>query len=190
MWTRGIRRKDEIGMRGNKRLICVYVAFVLLGAFAGAASAGTIYVPDNYTKIQWAVDNATAGDTIIVRPGTYTENIDVNKSVEIRSYSQNTSDTIVEAFNSNDHVFYVTADNVTIKGFKVTGAGSSKAGICLYNSNNSRIENVNASNNWCGIHLHYSYNNTIKTNRIENNTNYGIYLYISQSNLIYNTSTT
>lgn len=27
-------------MRGNKRLICVYVAFVLLGAFAGAASAG------------------------------------------------------------------------------------------------------------------------------------------------------
>jgi len=160
MWTRGIRRKDGIGMRGNKRLICVYVAFVLLGAFAGAASTGTIYVPDNYTKIQWAVDNATAGDTIIVRPGTYTENIDVNKFVEIRSYSQNTSDTIVEAFNSNDHVFYVTADNVTIKGFKVTGAGSSKAGICLYNSNNSRIENVNASNNWCGIHLHYSYNNT------------------------------
>ena len=74
MWTRGIRRKDGIGMRGNKRLICVYVAFMLLGAFpvvgVSVASAKTIYVPDNYTKIQWAVDNATAGDTIIVREHT------------------------------------------------------------------------------------------------------------------------
>jgi len=36
-------------------------------------------VPDNYAKIQWAVDNASAGDTIIVRDGTYTENVDVKK---------------------------------------------------------------------------------------------------------------
>ena len=55
----------------------VCVAFVMLGAFAGAgvASTETIYVPEDYSKIQWAVDNATAGDTIIVRDGTYTENV-------------------------------------------------------------------------------------------------------------------
>ena len=54
------------------------MAFVLLGAFAGVsvalASAKTIYVPNNYANIQWAVDNATAGDTIILRDGTYYEN--------------------------------------------------------------------------------------------------------------------
>jgi pectin methylesterase-like acyl-CoA thioesterase len=31
----------------------------------------------NFTRIQDAIDNATAGDTIIVRDGTYTENIKV-----------------------------------------------------------------------------------------------------------------
>jgi len=67
------------------------VAFVLFSAFAdmsvgvALASAKTIYVPDNYAKIQWAVDNATAGDTIIVRDGTYYENVIVNKQLTIKS---------------------------------------------------------------------------------------------------------
>ena len=51
----------------------------LLSALADVSAARTIYVPDNYAKILWAVDNAYAGDTIIVRDGTYTENVDVKK---------------------------------------------------------------------------------------------------------------
>ena len=39
------------------------------------ASPATIYVPDNYSTIQAAVNAASPGDTIIVRDGTYTENI-------------------------------------------------------------------------------------------------------------------
>jgi len=159
-------------MRGNTKhlVFSVCVAFVLC-AFASVASARTIYVPDDYAKIQWAVDSASAGDNIIVRPGTYIENVDVDKSLEIRSYSQNPSDTIVRASNSNDHVFYVTANNVIISGFTVTEAGTYKAGIYLYNSNNSnnsRIENVIASNNWDGIYLGSSSNNTIANNFINN----------------------
>ncbi|MHC1611145.1 MAG: hypothetical protein ACXQTW_06070 [Candidatus Methanospirareceae archaeon] len=67
----------------------VCIAFVVLGAFAGAgvASATTWRVDDdlvqrpdaNFTSIQDAVDAASPGDTIIVYPGTYTENVDVNK---------------------------------------------------------------------------------------------------------------
>ena len=47
----------------------VCIAFVMLGAFASVAlaSATTYYVPDDHEKIQWAVDNATDGDTIIVK---------------------------------------------------------------------------------------------------------------------------
>jgi len=45
----------------------------------GAPHSNIIYVPDDYAKIQWAVDNASAGSTIIVRDGTYTENMDVKK---------------------------------------------------------------------------------------------------------------
>jgi len=37
------------------------------------------YPDANFTKIQDAVDAASGGDTIIVYPGIYTENVDVNK---------------------------------------------------------------------------------------------------------------
>jgi len=177
-------------MRGNTKhlhlVFSVCVAFVLC-AFASVASARTIYVPDDYEKIQWAIDNASAGDTIIVRPGTYNENVVVSKSLEIRSYSQNLSDTIVKANNSNDHVFHVTADNVYINGFTVTGAnGLDTAGIYLSSSNNSRIENVNASNNWYGIYLWYSSNNTIANNNVSSNNIDGIDLCYSSNNNIAN----
>ena len=162
-----------------------FLSLCMLACVVCVASAKTIYVPDDYAKIQWAVDAASAGDTIIVRPGTYNENVDVDKPVEIRSYSQNPSDTIVKASNSGDHVFDVTADNVYISGFTVTGAtGSGKAGI-IYNSNNCRIENVDASNNYYGIYLGSSSNNIIANNTVSNN-NYGIYLWDSSSNTIAN----
>jgi len=185
-------RREGIEMKWNRKYfvfcVCICVAFVLFGAFVGAgvASARTIYVPDDYAKIQWAVDAASASDTIIVRPGTYIENVDVDKSLEIRSYSQNPSDTIVKAFDSHDHVFYVTADNVYISGFTVTGATGYIAGIHLYNSNNCRIEKVDASNNYDGIYLKSSSNNIIANNTVSSNNYFGIYLYESSSNTITN----
>ena len=75
----------------GKFVFPVFFSFLILTAFAGVSAAKTIYVPDDYANIQWAVDIASAGDTIIVRPGTYNENVVVSKSLEIRSYSQNLS---------------------------------------------------------------------------------------------------
>jgi len=170
-----------------KTFTFIFLCATLTFLCVSGASAKTIYVPDNYAKIQWAVDNASAGDTIIVRPGTYNENVDVDKSLEIRSYSQNPSDTIVNASNSNDPVFYVTADNVTISGFTVTGTtGTWKAGIYLYNSDYCRIENVIASNNWYGIYLYYSSNNIIANNNVSSNNWDGIRPYYSSNNIIAN----
>ena len=85
----------------------------------------TWYVDDgggaNFTNIQDAVDNATAGDTIIVRDGTYTENVVVGKELTIRS-ENGYAKTLVRAARTFKHVFSVTADNATIQGFTVTGA--------------------------------------------------------------------
>ena len=91
------------------------VAALPSGVSKVEASPATIYVPDSYPTIQAAVDTASPGDTIIVRDGTYTENVNVNKSLTIKSESVANS-AIVQAAIPNDHVFEVTADYVNNTG--------------------------------------------------------------------------
>ena len=47
-----------------RKFVFLVFAFLILSAFAGVSSARTIYVPEDYARIQWAVDNASVGDTI------------------------------------------------------------------------------------------------------------------------------
>jgi len=63
----------------RKFVFLVFTSFLILSAFAGVSAARTIYVPEVHAGIQWAVDNATDGDTIIVRDGIYYENVDIDK---------------------------------------------------------------------------------------------------------------
>ena len=147
------------------------------------------YVPDDYPTIQAAVNAASAGDTIIVRNGTYNENVKVNKRLTIRS--ENGSDsTIVQAANSMDHVFEVTADHVSISGFTVEGALDRWNAGMYITANYCNISNNNASNNTFGILLEHSNNNIISNNEICSNVyrgNFaGIYLVYSSNNIISN----
>jgi hypothetical protein len=57
---------------------------LILAAPAGAAR--TLYVPDDYNMIQKAINAAVYGDVVVVRPGTYIENIDFRgKAIVVKS---------------------------------------------------------------------------------------------------------
>jgi len=149
------------------------------------------YPDADFIKIQDAVDAASAGDTIIVYPGTYTENVDVNKSLTIQSES-GAEATIVQAANPDDHVFEVSADYVSIDGFATKGIAWKEhhfpAGICLRNVEHCSITNnaVNP-NNSLGIDLYYSNNNMVMNNIVSSNGyGRGIYLNYSNNNTITN----
>ncbi len=151
----------------------------------------TIYVPDDYEKIQWAVDNASDGDIIIVRDGLYLENVDIavnNLTILSENGSANSS---VLAANQSDNVFEVTADYVNLSGFTVTGStGFKKAGIYLNTAHHCDISDNDASNNYDGIYLSSSSNNRFMDNTANSNSNNGICLYSSSDNrLINNTAT-
>jgi parallel beta-helix repeat protein len=124
------------------------------------------------TAIQAAVDNAVEGDAVCVKDGTYTENVNVDKRLTIRS--ENGSDsTIVDAADSSESVFKVGADYVNISGFTVKGAIDAKgAGIYLNYAEHCNISGNDASENKQGISLFSSSNNTITNNKVSENNDF------------------
>ncbi|UCG69389.1 MAG: right-handed parallel beta-helix repeat-containing protein [Thermoplasmata archaeon] len=196
-------------------VIIVEIAPVVKGS-------STIYVDDvpgsgpgnpaeNYTRIQDAIDNANTGDTVFVYNGTYYEHVVINKTINLTGENRNT--TIIDGGGSGD-VVYVSANNVNITEFTVTGSGSNfnprdagielynaqdcKAihnyvsnnnyGILLLNSQSNDIIDNNASINYHGILFSYSNNSKIRGNFAYKNK-YGIYLSESyMNNVSYNTA--
>ena len=144
-----------------------------------------IYVPDNYPTIQQAVDAAESGETIIVRAGSYTENVVVNKPhLTIRS-ENGAGVTIVQAAKTNDKAFEVTADYVSVSGFTFKGANyTEKAGIYLTNANYCNVSDNTAYANYVGIYLWKSNNNTVIKNTLCTNDNAGLRSYHSSGNVI------
>ena len=147
-------------------------------------SSNTYYVPDNYAKIQWAVDNASDGDTIIVRDGTYIENVNVDKRLTIRS-ENGPETTIVQAAKSIGAVFSVSSDYVNISGFTVaSGLGSNGIDIRPSCSNVCIAGNI-ISQNYIGIKTWFeSNNNNIRDNTISSNEHSGIRVIMGSSNII------
>ena len=158
----------------------IAIIILLLAVFISTVSAGTWYVDDDggadFTSIQDAIDAAIADDTIIIKDGTYNENVDVNKRLKIRS-EKGPDSSIVLASDPNNHVFNVTVDYVNLSGFTVAGArrGRWTSGIYLTNVEHCTISNNIASNNNYGITLaHYSSNNTLTGNTVNSNKQCGI----------------
>jgi nitrous oxidase accessory protein len=186
-------------------LLLAAVALILCAALAVPASAATLTVGagGQFKTIQQAVDAAKPGDTVLVAPGTYTENVVVSKPLTI------TGNATVNAADSSKDVFLITSPGVHIDGLTISGgeSGVNVGGVAscaitnitehgnvfavyLANATNSVVSNNNLANNHYGVYCDYATSNTIANNVATgetgggNNATYsdGIYLYYSDSN--------
>lgn len=141
--------------------------------------------PDNYTRIQAAIDDASDGNTVFVFDDSspYYENIEINKSIKLVGESKET--TIIQGKNVGN-IIEVNASWVNITDFNITNTIISGAGIKLNNVENCQINNNKIINNSWGISVEKSNNNTILYNKIAFNTITGISLINSSNNLIKN----
>jgi parallel beta-helix repeat protein len=132
------------------------------------------------------VNNSTSGDVIIVSPGTYTENIEIDKNnLTIRSESGNPDDTIIQAGNPNANVILLKADNITVSGFKILGVTNPDySGIYMSSCKNCTIDNNKLLNNEFGIYSLYSRGNIVSNNTVTNNGEYGIAIQSSKDNIL------
>ncbi|NAS89751.1 hypothetical protein C4E24_08490, partial [ANME-1 cluster archaeon AG-394-G21] len=170
----------------NMLLLMITLAVLFFATITTVtANATTIYALSNPKRIQDAIDNAYHGQTILVRNGTYTENIIVNKRLKICS-ENGPATTTVRAFDPDEHVFEVTVDHVEISGFTVTGAtGYMRSGIYLSSiADNCSIYDNIVSNNSIGISLASSRNNMISGNTVNSNNQDGILLLSSINNTL------
>ena len=162
---------------------------------AEAQPAGTggnvLYVggsgPNNYTKIQDAINAANDGDTIFVYNGTYYENVIIDKSINL--IGKDKHNTIIDA-NYKGDVVRITKDNVKLSNFTIKNSEKNfeKAGIVIHADNVVIENNIIADNGDQGIRIFSSNHNIIRNNIISNNVYYGIWLYNSRENLIIDNS--
>lgn len=176
-----------------KRILQYGFAVLFLLWTASFASGAELSVPETYGTIQAAVDASSDGDIILVSSGTYTENVNIRNSVEIRSRS-GAQTTIVHPLNTESYAFRVRTDNVTIEGFTVAGGTIAGAAAILVNPEVrgcrliGNIIGTPAVSNVYGINLAGCHDSYLENNICQNNTQYGIVMTQSTGNtLIRNT---
>jgi parallel beta-helix repeat protein len=188
----------------KKKLIGIFVCMLLITTALSVSGTviikkapistsigDTLYVggsgPNNYTKIQDAIDNATYLDTIFVYSGTYYEHVKIHTTVVLQG--EDKESTIIDAGGRGD-VIFVSADNVEISGFSIINSGDNwpEAGIKPHFIEHCIITDNIISNCGFGILTFVTHDVTISGNIVIDN-DHGIHLqgteysYISRNNI-------
>jgi parallel beta-helix repeat protein len=175
----------------KKYTLLLIICFFLLTVTAESSKEVNnpiIYVSQsglgNFTKIQDGIDAANLGDIVYVYNGTYFENVVIDKSITLIGEDKN--NTIIDCRGAGNTI-KVNANHITIKNFTIQNSGLiyPLSGINL-SSNYNVIENNVIRNNFYGLTLYFSSQNSINKNLIQNSYHCGIYISNSKNNSIFN----
>jgi Abnormal spindle-like microcephaly-assoc'd, ASPM-SPD-2-Hydin/Right handed beta helix region len=164
------------------RLWLILIAF---GLCCSVAAQVTIHIPGDQATIQAAINAANNGDTVLVAPGTYTENINFNGKAITLSSSGGASVTTIDGGAKTSVVTFNSAEtsNAVLNGFTIrngaTGNGTPQndgGGIYIYSASptitNNIIQNNTACGDGAGIAVEFA-SPLIQGNTIQNNMDSG-----------------
>ena len=190
-------------------ILLLLMSFVMI-SFPFSGHAVTIVVHEG-ESIQSAINLASPGDTVLVSNGTYHERFTINKMVHLTGAM---GATVIIDGQSQGPIITVASDQVSIAGLTVQNAGpdgqaiyaagvnylnvtdnilmsdisSSRplgAGIDLYRSNFTLINNNLFADNLYGVNITRSSHNRVTNNMMRTNDLIGIELVDSSQNLVF-----
>jgi parallel beta-helix repeat protein len=159
------------GMKKTKRLLLT--ALFMLLKISTLLAQNTIHVPGDATTIHDGIDLARSGDTVLVAPGTYNDNIDFKgKAITVTSGATSFADassTVIHGSGDGPVVAFQTGETSgsVLKGFTIEG-GHTNPDNCFLGG---------------GVYVN-SASPTISNNAVINNANYGIYVEGQSSPMI------
>ncbi len=202
----------------KKSLICILICMLMVLPTTGSIATTTVsekitqpltrgtilYVgglgPNNYTKIQDAIDDSSEGDTVFVYDDSspYYENIVIEKSITVLGEKRETT-SILGNESVDWAIVNISSGDVSISGFTIQPSMGQPAGIVVVKGytypdywNIVILQNVSISNTIIkntayygifGMRLKYG---TISNNIIEDCNGTGILLFISSNTTITN----
>jgi parallel beta-helix repeat protein len=179
---------------------------VLLSLLPALSGANVRYVgpSEAYSSIKWAYNESLEGDTIIVRDGTYAENLIIEKSITF--LSENLHGAVIGTGDGSKGFIRIRNGSVTVDGFMFNPNNASngivvgemdpanRASDCIIRNNkilnrttgilispfaqNTSLEsNIIAGSYQSGIEMSGSGTNTFTGNHISNSIEHGIVIH-------------
>jgi len=178
-----------IDLRRSISILLIGLSLAFMFSFARCkvsvkASSEVINVPEDFKKIQDAINNASSGATILIGNGTYYESLTINKTLTLLGQGRDV--TTIDG-NGANYAVSVTADNVTIEHLTVTntGAGPYVNGVHADRCKGVIINNTKIAKTYTGLTVSFLGNSVFSANIIANNTN-GVLLLYSNNNVFSN----
>ena len=167
------------------RLACslIIITLILISIIPVADASEYTVAPTGaeFTSIQAAINRAFPGDTILVKSGTYRENLLLDKKIDLIGVDNGGGAPIIDPANQGN-AMEILADGCRVEGFTLQNTELLN-GIRVKSSENTIRRNT-FLNTAKGIFLDSAMKNTIYGNNITNSSLFGIALESSNNNLI------
>ena len=164
--------KERLIHQVKKILLIILILLISLTISAYSATL-TVNSLNGFDNIQEAINSASEGDEILVYPGTYYENIVVDKRLDLIGLKN----PVIDA--GDDYAkgpgVTILADGILMEGFTIrnstntAGDPLSGAGVLVRSNNNTIKGNILENNYRSGIKVLNGYNNSIINNSIYSN---------------------